>query len=98
MKGTVMHNKLKLASQAALAVAVVHDFVVHVRMKRACKELAESNTLLHDIHGVLVEECNSLNERLQAAETQRAYLLEMLDKHEVPATEFDLIVLNSLTQ
>lgn len=88
---------IKLASIGALSGAVI-NLVSAYRSKRAADEIVESNTMLHDINDVLMAECTKLNDKLKAADERELYLREMLDAHGVPVSEFDLLVINSITK
>lgn len=91
-------NHVKLAAKAALSVVIIRDMIVAHRIKRAAQAIAESNTTLYKANELLYGECIKLNESLQAADARENYLREMLDRHEVPITEFDRIAMNDLTQ
>lgn len=89
-------NQIKLAAQAVLASAVIHDLVIHWRMKRAAKEICESNDQLHQLTDTLMDDNQKLADELQTAERKCEYLAKIIDEHDVPITEFDVIVYTNL--
>lgn len=74
-----MPNQLKLAYAAVLGLVVAHDIRTQIEAKKAAKLYLKG----HQAH----EETEAANE------AQIQYLCHMLDKHDIPADEFDLIAL-----
>jgi hypothetical protein len=77
-----MHHKIALAT--ALAFAVAHD----LRTQRKANKDAKAFLQVHDY---LIE---TMKYNEEAANAQIKYLCHMLDEHDIPVDEFDLIVLN----
>lgn len=87
---------VKLAAKAIIASAVLHDLVANLRIKHACKEVAESNDVLHQTNQSLLETNAALIEELQTADRRSSYLIRKLTDANVPCDEYDFIVLNNL--
>jgi hypothetical protein len=75
-----MPNKWQLIQGAAFALVVAHD----IKMRILAKKTAEVYIAAQE---VFVEE-------QEAHEAQIRYLCYLLNKHGIPADEFDLIALN----
>jgi hypothetical protein len=67
---------------ATLIAVAIYDATVHARNRRKVKALQEDNYFL----ACHVDSCHA----------KLSYLATMMDQHEIPVSEFDLIVLNSL--
>lgn len=92
-------NQFKLAVPAAtLVVSVVCTFVDARKAKNDARKLSEAGEIFIQANELLMNECTKLNDKLAKFIERENYLIELLNKHEVPCTEFDLIVINDLTQ
>lgn len=78
-----MQTKLLIAN-GVLVAALIWDVKVHRRTKSKYQRIAEMN---HD-----------LRDQVDRHLAQMAYLCQMLDRHEIPVDEFDLIALNNPMQ
>ena len=75
-----MPNKLQIAAGMVFALAVAHDIKTQIKTTKAA---------------YLFLEASKAYEETQAANAKQIqYLCHMLDKHGIPADEFDLIALN----
>ena len=79
-KGKFMLRPSHIIQGAMLALAVAHDVRTQIRAKQ--------NAIL------FLEAQEALEEENAAYLAQIQYLCHMLDKNEIPADEFDLIVLH----
>lgn len=84
-------HHIKLVAKTLLSAVVIHDLVASAKNKGIYSRALERNVELSN-------ENDSLREELESARVQRNYLIVKLEEHGVPATEFDMIVLNRLTQ
>lgn len=84
--------KLVCAVAATEVISLVHTW----RIKRAAKELAESNDALHQLTDTLVDVIHAKDEELATAQRRCEYLARIIDEHNVPITEFDQIVYTNL--
>lgn len=76
-----MHKKFQLVYAAALTLVAVDDLRIRVRAYNAAKRYLAS--------------AEAFEETEQAHLAQIRYLCELMDKHNVPYDEFDLIALQS---
>lgn len=89
---------IKLAAKAVVFAMAARETYVARKQKRAAAAVVEAGVVLTQVNEILMEECTKLNNKLQTTEAREAYLIALLNEHDVPCTEFDLIVLNELTQ
>lgn len=75
-----MPNKWQIVQGALLVFAVIHDMSTQIKAEKAAQLYVEG----HQAHEAIVAAQNA----------QIQYLCHMLDKHDIPTDEFDLIALN----
>lgn len=90
---------------ATAAVAVLaYDYTVSLRNRRRFNKLKENNQALRQTHETnriafarLLEDLESTRAELTAANRKLTYMLNKLDQHDIPVTEFDVIAMNNIT-
>jgi hypothetical protein len=85
-----MNTNVKLAIKALASIVVVDQLVAGIRNKKRCNRNFA-------VAQALTEENEHLRERLEASVERTNYMIDMMIEHGVPASEFDLIVLSTLT-
>lgn len=81
------HIKIAVATTAAVMVDLIRTN--RINRKRCNANLEYAHLLEH--------ENEQLREALEAAEKRNAYMGRMMDEHNVPITQFDVIVCQDLT-
>lgn len=94
-----MTTNLKLI--AAVAAVATHTKYKSSRLKKKNHNLAQHNTVLIDLNEMtlgqldaVIVQLKGLSEMNDFLLIQNNYMVELLDRHNVPVTEFDKIALN----
>lgn len=75
-----MPNKFHIVAGAALALTIVHDLRTRIEATKNAR--------------LFIKAAEAYQETQEINEAQIQYLCHMLDEHDVPVNEFDLIALN----
>lgn len=86
---------ITLAAKAVVASALLSDVVLAFRMRKAAKELAQSNDVLHQTNKILVDTGIALVEETAVQQRKIEFLLGKLTEHNVSIDEFEMIAFNN---
>lgn len=89
--------QLAYAGAFVLSAAVKNRYTARVA-KRRLEKVTKENNAHKELAQLLLDERQSFVGHLETAQTRINYLIDLLEKHDVPVDEFDLIVINNLTQ
>jgi hypothetical protein len=93
---TPNHIRLVVTGAAVLSAAVQNR--INARTQRRFEKVSQQNAKHIELCKLLLDERAQLTNHLETAETRMNYLIDLLQKHDVPVDDFDLIVINSITQ
>lgn len=88
--------RLAVAGAFVLSTAIQSRFTN--RTKRKLEKITHQNAKHIELCKLLLDEREAMGAHLETAQSRIHYLIDLLEKHDVPVDEFDLIVINNLTQ
>lgn len=89
--------RLAVAGAFVLSTALKSRYTARIG-KHRLEKVTKENNAHKELAKLLLDERESFEGILETAHTRINYLITLLEKHDVPVDEFDLIVINDLTQ